>query len=161
MDGHVWSTRLRLGGLAVLLMATAAACGSTASDEGSSTTASSVVTTVTSVQPSTTTSAPTGSRPTCAEVDAFLAQLSPSDRAMLARADFMYVGRGPTGGDTWRIYTQVDVTQPVLKPEIAVYYDWSPESGLSAPTVITSFEEREALVDLDTVQVVAGMTCQA
>jgi len=145
----------------------AGACGSSGTETTTASTVSpsSVETTTTTAPPTTTTAtavapAPSGAKPTCAEVDAFIAQLSPSDRAMLARAEFMYVGRGPSGGDTWRVYTQVDVTKPALTPEIAVYYDWSPATGLSSPVVVTSFAERDALVDLGTVNVVVGMQCR-
>ena len=150
----------------VLLAATLllAACGSTSdtTSSGSATTEQATTSApVTSVTESTTTgTGATSTQPTCAEVDAFIAALSPKDRSMLSKAPFMYVGRGPSGNDTWRVYTQVDVTKTNPEPEIAVYYDWSPSTGLSAPTVVTSFEERDALVDVATLRTVVGMTCQ-
>jgi len=153
---------LRGVALASMLLITAA-CGSSKSSSDQSTTSGSTPTSIPTTEAvSTTKSTPlsTSARPTCAEVDAMIATMSTTDRALLSKADFMYVGRGPSGGNTWRIYTQVDVTKARPTPEIAVYYDWSPASGLSDPVIVKSFDEREALVDVATLQTVTGMQCQ-
>ena len=141
-----------------------AGCGSKSNTTSSGSATSGQVTTTTpattGTEGATTGTGAHTTQPSCSEVDTFIAELSPNDYALLSKAPFMYVGRGPTGNDTWRVYTQVDVTKANPTPEIAVYYDWSPSTGLSAPTVVKSFAEREALVDTATLQTVVGMKCK-
>jgi hypothetical protein len=127
-------------GFVVAISLLGVACGSDGSETVSDT-SSVPLTTETTVATTSTTTAVTSLAPasavptTCAEVDTFVAALSPSDRAMLSSAPILIVRHGPTGGDTWQIWSMTDVTGQ-MNPELTVYYDWSPATGLSDPVMI-------------------------
>ena len=89
------------------------------------------------------TPAPTGIKPTCDEVQAAIAQMSPSDVAILNPWQILFFSRLPGSADGWRILTQPTATNATP----ASYYDWTPSGGLTAPVVISDADEKAALMD--------------
>lgn len=131
-------------------------CGSGGSTSAGDTTTVPETTTTTAMV--TTTGAPGTVKPTCAEVDAWLAQLPASDRALLSKSPMLMVRHGPSGGDTWQILSFTDVTGQ-LDPQLTVTYDWSPSTGLSDP-VMVAFGDDSFLNDPN-AQTVLMMQCMA
>jgi hypothetical protein len=86
---------------------------------------------------------PSGTKPTCDEVQAAIAQMTPSDVATLSQWQILFFSRLPGSAEGWRILTQPTDSSP---PE-SVYYDWSPTGGLTAPWVISASDEKAALRD--------------
>ena len=119
------------------------ACGSEGSSSPGDTSSTPVITatipettTTTTTMAVSTATAPLVSVPTtCAEVDAWLTRLSPSDRALLGKAPLLLVRRIATGTDSWQILSMIDVTGQ-FDPELTVTYDWSPETGMSDPVMV-------------------------
>lgn len=130
--------------LVVAIMGGSVACGSESSSSNEATASTTTVTTpptTTSTVAPTTTASPTAQAPSCDEVQTVLAQMSPSDVATLEEWQMLFVSRLVGSNDGWRILTQPTGSSP----SGAVYFDWTPATGLSSPIDVSSPEEAAAL----------------
>jgi len=123
--------------LTVLLVA----CGSTAGDRETSGTVAPTTVAPTTTETATIAVTTAPKEPSCDEVTAVIAKISPSDRAILKKSQVLFFSRPPGSGDGWRIMTQPMGPQA---PE-AVYYDWTPATGLGPPVAIPSAAEQTTL----------------
>ena len=123
--------------LTVLLVA----CGSTAGDKTASTTMVAPTSSTTTTEATTTTATTVVKAPSCDEVTAVIAKVSAGDRAILKKSQMLFFSRLPGTTDGWRI-----LTFPMAgETPGAVYYDWTPSTGLSPPVPISNVDEKTAL----------------
>lgn len=117
--------------------------------------------TTTSTTTATTTTAPTptGTKPTCGEVQAAIATMTTADVAVLNKAPILFFSRLPGSDDGWRITALGDVTGTAPRPDVVVYYDWTPASGLGPPVVVLNPDDLNVLQGDDTSVTLIGMTC--
>jgi hypothetical protein len=102
---------------------------------------------------------PTVTRPSCDEVQAAIAQMSPADLATLKKAPMLFFSRLPAGDDGWRITALGDVTGTAPRPDVVVFYDWTPSSGLGPPVVVLDPDDLEVLQGDETSVTLIGMNC--
>jgi len=133
-------------GLALVLLGGSVACGSKSDSSNEATASTTTVpiattapTTASTVAP-TTTASPTVQEPSCDEVQALIAQMSRSDVAALKKWQILFFSRLAASGEGWRILTQPTNSSP----SGAVYYDWTPATGLGPPVGVSA-EEAKAL----------------
>jgi len=102
---------------------------------------------------------PVGSKPSCAEVQAAIAKMSPADLATLNKAPILFFSRLPGSDNGWRITALGDVTGTAPRPDVLVYYDWTPATGLGPPVVVLNPDDAKVLQGDDTSVTLLGMTC--
>lgn len=121
--------RLLMAGVLALALLTAACAGSD-SDTATPTTEATTTAPSTTTARSTTTTVP---KPSCAEVQAVIEQLSPADLATLKQWQIMFASRVVGEPDAWLF-----LAMPTAgSPSTAAYYDWSPSHGLGPARPVT------------------------